>query len=137
MTRPASSEENPAGYQGFGENFLGLVGSFSGYVHARLKLLQIESKEALVHVVVIVALLAAAVCLVVLGYIFLAVALAVLVQIWTGANWAWVLFGFAAAHLVLAVIAVLVARARFSRRIFGETIDQLQRDREWLSRDGN
>lgn len=134
MAAPGNPEQNPAGYHGFAENLLGLLGSASGYLHARLKLLQLESKEVLVHVLVMAFLLGAAVALVFLGYIFLIGALVMLVYAWTGIDWPWVLLAFGGGHLILAFALVLAARARFTRKMFEETLHQLRRDKEWLSK---
>ena len=61
---------NPAGHAGLLHNLVSLLNSLAGFLESRIALLAKESKTALVHVLVLVACLAAAAFLAVFGYIF-------------------------------------------------------------------
>jgi hypothetical protein len=67
-----------------------------------------------------------------LGYIFLVVSavfgIAHLVQI----SWIWIALIAAVAHFLLAIGAVIIARAKMIRAPYPELSAELKKDREWL-----
>ena len=123
---------NPAGHAGLLHNLVSLLNSLAGFLESRIALFAKESKTALVHVLVLVACLAAAAFLAVFGYIFLvASAIAGLAHAF---HTSWVKIALAAAglHFLLALICVLIARSRMNKSMFEMTAVELKKDREWL-----
>lgn len=123
---------NPAGHAGLLHNLVSLLNSLAGFLESRIALFAKESKTALVHVLVLVACLAAAAFLAVFGYIFLVasaiVGLAHAFQI----SWIKIALGAAGLHFLLALICVLIARSRMNKSMFEMTAVELKKDREWL-----
>ena len=123
---------NPAGHAGLLHNLVSLLNSLAGFLESRIALFTKESKTALVHVLVLVACLAAAAFLAVFGYIFLVasaiVGLAHAFQI----SWVKIALVAAGLHFLLALICVLIARSRMNKSMFEMTAVELKKDREWL-----
>ena len=123
---------NPAGHAGLLHNLVSLLNSLAGFLESRVALLAKESKTALVHVLVLVACLAAAAFLAVFGYIFLVASgiagLAYAFQI----SWVKIALVAAGLHFLLALICVLIARSRMNKSMFEMTAVELKKDREWL-----
>ena len=107
--------------------------SWLDYLKARLQLFGLESKEALLQYLKIIALLAAAAVLVLFAYILLLIGiiflLAALLKIW----WVWVALVVCAAHLGGAFACLMSARTLVARPVFGTTISEFKRDQEWLT----
>lgn len=123
---------NPAGHAGLLHNLVSLLSSVVGFLESRLALFARESKTALVHVLVLVACLAAAAFLAVLGYIFVvASAIAALSQA-LHMSWIKVTLLAAGLHFVLAFVCVMIARSRMHKSMFEMTGVELKKDREWL-----
>jgi uncharacterized membrane protein YqjE len=123
---------NPAGHAGLLHNLVSLLNSLAGFLESRIALFAKESKTALVHVLVLVACLAAAAFLAVFGYIFLiASAIAGLAHAF---HISWVKIALVAAglHFLLALICVLIARSRMHKSMFEMTAVELKKDRQWL-----
>ena len=132
MARETMRFRNPAGHAGLLHNLVSLLNSLAGFLESRIALFAKESKTALVHVLVLVACLAAAAFLAVFGYIFLvASAIAGLAHAF---HISWVKIALAAAglHFLLALICVLIARSRMNKSMFEMTGVELKKDREWL-----
>jgi uncharacterized membrane protein YqjE len=123
---------NPAGHAGLLHNLVSLLNSLAGFLESRLALFAAESKTALIHVLVLVACLAAAAFLAVFGYLFLvASAIAGLAQAFH-ISWIKITLGTAGLHFVLAFICVMIARSRMHKSMFEMTGAELKKDREWL-----
>lgn len=123
---------NPAGHAGLMENLLSLLGSLAGYFETRLQLFGRESKAALVHLVVILACLLAALGLLAFGYVFLVVSVIVGIAHLTGVSWVWIALLAALAHFALAAVCVVIALARVKEPMLRDSVTELKRDREWL-----
>jgi uncharacterized membrane protein YqjE len=123
---------NPAGHAGLLNNLVSLLNSVAGFLEARIALVGKESKTALVHVLVLVACLAAAAFLAVFGYIFLVAS--AIVGLAHALHISWVKMALLAAglHFVLAFVLVMVARSRMNKPMFEMTGVELKKDREWL-----
>lgn len=111
-----------------------LLRALALYAEARGRLLQIEAQEAgskFTSTLVLAAVLS--------GCVLCGWMLAMPAIIWLIAqsqNWPWhfVALGAAAAHLFMGFIFLLMLLLRLRRlRVFEETFNQFQRDREWLS----
>ena len=123
---------NPAGHAGLLHNLVSLLNSLVGFLESRLALFAAESKTALVHVLVLVACLAAAGFLAVFGYLFLvASAIAGLAHAFH-VSWVKITLVTALLHFVLAFICVMIARSRMHKSMFEMTGTELKKDREWL-----
>jgi uncharacterized membrane protein YqjE len=125
---------NPAGHAGLLNNLVSLLNSVAGFLEARIALFGKESKTALVHVLVLVACLAAAAFLAVFGYIFLVAS--AIVGLAHALHVSWVKMALLAAglHFVLAFVLVMVARSRMNKPMFEMTGVELKKDREWLKK---
>jgi uncharacterized membrane protein YqjE len=123
---------NPAGHAGLLHNLLALVNDLAGFLESRIGLFAKESKTALVHVIVLAACLVGAIVLALFGYVFLlASAIAGLAQ-GLEISWIWISLAAAVLHFVLALVCVLIARARMKKAMFEATAAELKKDREWL-----
>lgn len=123
---------NPAGHAGLLHNLLALVNDLAGFLESRIGLFAKESKTALVHVIVLLGCLVGAAVLVLFGYVFLiASAIAGLAQ-GLQISWIWISLAAAGLHFILAVVCVLIARARMKKSMFEATAAELKKDREWL-----
>jgi uncharacterized membrane protein YqjE len=125
---------NPAGHAGLLNNLVSLLNSVAGFLEARIALFGKESKTALVHVLVLMACLAAAAFLAVFGYIFLVAS--AIVGLAHALHISWVKMALMAAglHFVLAFVLVMVARSRMNKPMFEMTGVELKKDREWLKK---
>lgn len=123
---------NPAGHAGLLHNLLALVNDLAGFLESRIGLFAKESKTALVHVIVLLACLVGAAVLALFGYVFLiASAIAGLAQ-GLEISWIWISLAAAGLHFILALVCVLIARARMKKAMFEATAAELKKDREWL-----
>jgi uncharacterized membrane protein YqjE len=123
---------NPAGHAGLLHNLVSLLNSLTGFLESRLALFAAESKTALVHVLVLVACLAAAAFLGLFGYLFLvASAIAGLAHAFH-VSWVKIALGMAVLHFLLAFICVMIARSKMHKSMFEMTGSELKKDREWL-----
>lgn len=123
---------NPAGHAGLLHNLLALVNDLAGFLESRIGLFAKESKTALVHVIVLLGCLVGAAVLVLFGYVFLiASAIAGLAQ-GLQISWIWISLAAAGLHFILAVVCLLIARARMKKSMFEATAAELKKDREWL-----
>ena len=123
---------NPAGHAGLLHNLVSLLNSLAGFLESRIALFAKESKTALVHVLILVACLAAAAFLAVFGYIFLvASAIAGLAHAFH-ISWVKIALATAGLHFLLALICVLIARSRMNKSMFEMTAVELKKDRAWL-----
>ena len=123
---------NPAGHAGLLHNLVSLLNSLTGFVESRLALFAAESKTALLHVLVLLACLAAAAFLGLFGYLFLlASIIAGLAQAFH-ISWIKITLVAALLHFVLAFVCVMIARSRMHKSMFEITGSELKKDREWL-----
>lgn len=132
MDAPRSSAPEPAPRPS--ASIRDLTGTVVRYVEARLRLLQIEGREAggRLVLVLILALLA---CGALAGaWLLAAPAAVVLVAQRSGWPWTHVALAAAAAHLLIAWLLLLLLRSRIARlQLFEESRNQLIKDREWLA----
>jgi uncharacterized membrane protein YqjE len=133
MAVPTRPGDPFSGDEGFINNLRVLAASVVAYLAARLQLAGIESKEAAVHGLKIVALLAAGVFGFVFGYIFFCIAVVFLASYFLAINWMWILLAAGLLHFAGAAVALLIARAKFSRPLFEATIAEFKKDQTWLN----
>jgi uncharacterized membrane protein YbhN (UPF0104 family) len=121
-----------AGHGGLIGILLSLVTDFAALAESRLSLFVRESKTALVQIIALVACLLAAVLFVALGYIFLVVSAIFGVAQLAEISWIWIALIAAFVHFLLALAAVLLARAKMLKAPYPELATELKKDREWL-----
>lgn len=114
-----------------------LFGSGAAYLRARLQLAGLESKEAFVHYLTIVAFIVGALLLVLFGYIFLGFGIAFALGRLLHVPWLWVLLGIGLLHVIGAVTLVLLARSKIAMPMFRSTIGELKKDQECLTTKSN
>jgi uncharacterized membrane protein YqjE len=131
---PASStEEARAATGGLFAHLSALLAAKLAYLKARLELAGIESKEAAVHLAIILGLAIGGLVLVIFGYFFFVIALVFLIGLAFGGDaWAWVLGGAALLHFIGAGLLLFIARLRLGTPLFPLTLEELKKDQEWL-----
>ena len=132
MARVGARVYNPAGHAGLIDNAIGLISALFAYVETRAALLAVESKALLLQLVAIVAFAVAALIAVVFGYVFILASLIVGIAHRTGVSWTWIALGVGLLHIGLAVVCVLLAKAKLTGRLYPETRAELKRDQQWL-----
>ena len=132
MARAGARVHNPAGHAGLIDNAIGLISALFAYVETRAALLAVESKAMLLQLVAVVAFALAALIAVVFGYIFILASLIAGIAHRTGVSWTWITLGVGLLHVVLAVVCVLLAKAKLTGRLYPETRAELKRDQQWL-----
>jgi uncharacterized membrane protein YqjE len=110
-----------------------LFGSVADYLRARLQLVGLESKEAFVHYLKIVAFLVGAMLLILFGYLFLGFGIAFAIGRLLHVQWLWVLLGIGLFHVLGAVVLVLLARTKIAVPMFRSTIGEFKKDQECLT----
>ena len=129
---------SPSGSTGRASSLLDHVSEFfaSGleYIQARLALAGLEAKEALLHFAIILGLLVASIGVILFGYLFLCIALTVLIAAALGISPGWVILGLAILHFVVAGSAVGFAILKLKTSVFTETLSELKKDQQWLNR---
>src|SRR2546421_2762034 len=112
---------NPAGHAGLLHNLVSLLNSLAGFLESRIALVAAESKTALIHVLVLVACLAAAAFLGLFGYLFLvASAIAGLAHAFQ-VSWIKITLGTAVVDFLVAFYFCMIARSRMPKSMFGMT----------------
>lgn len=131
-SRTASPEENGPAHGVF-DRFARLAAHGVNYLQARLALAGLESREAFLHGLQLAAWLLAGCFVAILGYVLLLLSVAFLVAAWTGWSWALILLIFAVAHFALCAMCLVTARELFKQPVFTTTLNELQKDRQWLN----
>src|SRR5205814_4324857 len=92
----------------------------------------VESKALLLQVAALVAFALRALIAVVFGYIFILGRLIVSIAHLSGISWTWIALDAGLLHIALAVVCVLLAKARLTGRLYPETRAELKKDQQWL-----
>ena len=108
------------------------IASFLRYLELRLRLLLLESKEAGWHLLVVGILVTSVLVLFAGCLVMLAVFLLYLVVLLTHWAWGWAALLCAGILLAGSITAAIILRFRITRRLFPMTLEELQKDREWL-----
>jgi uncharacterized membrane protein YqjE len=132
MARASARVRNPSGRAGLIDNAIGLISALFAYVETRAALLAVESKVLLLQLAAVVAFALGALIAVVFGYIFILGSLIVGIAHLSGISWTWIALGAGVAHIALAVVCVLLAKAKLTGRLYGETRAELKKDQQWL-----
>ena len=132
MISESPRSRNPAGRAGLLENLLALLTALAEFFESRFALLAEESKAAAVQVLILVGCLIFALLLSAVGYVFLVTGVIVGLAHLAGISWPWIALAAAALHFIIALALVLIARSRITKPLFGATLAELKKDREWL-----
>ena len=132
MAEEPARSRNPAGRAGLFGNLLALTSALVAFLESRAALIARDSKVALVHVGVLVALFVGAIVLCGFGYVFLIVSAIFGLARLTGISWIWLALITAGVHFAAAAAAAIIAGARLRRPLFRATATELKKDREWL-----
>ena len=108
------------------------VASFLRYLELRLQLLGLESKEAGLHLLVLGLLLTSTLALFAGFLIMFGVFLLYLVTILFHWDWGWSALLCAGILLATSIVTAIILRYRIVRPLFPVTLEELQKDREWL-----
>jgi len=115
MARASARVRNPSGHAGLIDNAIGLISALFAYVETRAALLAVESKALLLQLAAVV-----------LGSLIVGIAHL------SGISWTWIALGAGLVHIALAVVCVLLAKARLTGRLYPETRAELKKDQQWL-----
>ena len=132
MARAGARVHNPAGHAGLIDNAIGLISALFAYVETRAALLAVESKAMLLQLAAVIAFALGALIAVVFGYVFVLASLIAGIAYRTGVSWTWIALGAGLLHIVLALVCVLLAKAKLTGRLYPETRAELKRDQQWL-----
>jgi uncharacterized membrane protein YqjE len=127
--------DTPAGAHSGGllDHLRELLAAGLEYLQARLALVGIEAKEALLHFALIIGLFVAAVTVILFGYLFLCIALTLIIAQLLGISPGWVILALALIHFVVAAGSVFFAVVRLKTAVFAATLAELKKDQQWLS----
>ena len=132
MARGSARVRNPSGHAGLVDNAIGLISALFAYVETRAALLAVESKVLLLQLAAVVAFALGALIAIVFGYIFILGSLIVGIAHLSGISWTWIALGAGLVHIALAVVCVLLAKAKLTGRLYPETRAELKKDQQWL-----
>jgi uncharacterized membrane protein YqjE len=132
MISESSRSRNPAGHAGLLQNLVALASALAEFFESRFVLLARESKAAALQVLILVSCLILAVLLCALGYVFLITGAVAGLAHLVGISWPWIALAAAALHFIIALLLLLIARSRITKPLFGATLAELKKDREWL-----
>ena len=132
MARVSAGVRNPSGHPGLIDSAIGLISALFAYVETRTALLAVESKALLLQLAAVVAFALGALITVVFGYIFILGSLIIGIAHLSGISWTWIALGAGLLHIALAVVCVLLAKARLTGRLYPETRAELKKDQQWL-----
>lgn len=130
MAAPVNPPPDEAGLIEHGR---ALLAAAMAYLPARLALLGLETKEALVHFGIILGLAVFALCVVVFGYLFLCFGLMMWLTRLLEIHLEWVVLGFAVIHFAVAIGCLLFAKTRLSAAMFRATLAEFKKDQQWLN----
>ena len=112
----------------------GLTQTLAAYVAARLRLAEIESREAAAHLLVVLVLAGLTGGLLLTAWLIAMPALVWVAAQQVGWEWYRMAFAFAALHMLAALIGLATLRSRLRRlRLFEETLKQFEKDRACLA----
>ena len=136
---PAPTTDDPPRAGGLFAHLSTLVAANLAYLKARLELAGLESREAAIHLAIVLGLAIGGLVLAVFGYFFFVLAIVFLIALAFGGGSAWiyVLLGATLVHFVGAAVLVLIARGQLGVPLFPLTLEELKKDQEWLKKNAN
>ncbi len=105
------------------------------YLTARLTLFSLEAKDAGANVGIALALIGGGLIVALIGYVLVVMTIVFGIAAAVGGRYVWifVMGGAALVHLLLAAAFVSRARRRLRGAAFHTTLEELRKDREWLT----
>jgi uncharacterized membrane protein YqjE len=111
-----------------------LAGTLTLYAEARLRLVQIESKEAGARLVSLLFIAAIGLGLTALGWLIAVPAIIWLISEKLAQPWYLVALVTAVLHLAIGFILLLTLKIKLGRlRLFEDSLNEFQKDRAWLA----
>ena len=101
------------------------------YSSARMRLARLESKEAGIHAIKVLVLIAATIGTALFAWFFLCFFAVAWMAVRFG-DWSWAALVMAGAHVVLLLILSAVLKKMSATPLFPLTTEELKKDREWL-----
>ncbi len=123
----------PASKQSTSDSVRNWVASFLSYLELRLRLLGLESKEAGLHLLVLVLFFVGAVVFFAGFLVLLLVFFLYLLTLIFHWEWGWSALACAGVSLLAAIAAGVILRFRIVKPLFPTTFAEIKRDREWLT----
>lgn len=123
---------NPAGHAGLVNNLVSLANSLAAFFETRIGLFARESKTAILHLLLLAAAVVGALVFVASGYVFLIVSAIFGIAHAMGVSWVWIALAAAIFHFVLAAACGFFARTQLAKPMFGASMAELKKDRQWL-----
>ena len=121
----ADARETPEGAL---PELLRFAGSFGRHVQGLIQLASLETKEAAMVGLRLLALVVASVVFAVFGYVLILFFIAFLLAMVFGVSWLWISLGLAMLHFVAVAVCALVAMKHLRSPIFKATAAELKRD---------
>jgi uncharacterized membrane protein YqjE len=128
---PPSADERET-RQGALPELVRFAGTFGRHVQGLVQLASLETKEAAMVGLRLLALVIASVVFAVFGYVLLLFFVAFLLAIVFGVSWIWIFLSLAVLHFVAIGICALIAMKYLRSPIFKATTAELKRDFEAL-----
>jgi uncharacterized membrane protein YqjE len=101
------------------------------YSSARMRLARLESKEAAVHSIKLLLVIAGTIGVAMFAWFFLCFGVVAWLAVRFG-DWTWAALAVAGAHVVLLFILSAVLKKMSATPLFPLTTEELKKDREWL-----
>jgi uncharacterized membrane protein YqjE len=114
------------------DSFKNWVATFIRYLELRLQLVGLEAKEAGLHLLILGLLVTGILTLFAGFLVMFAVFLLYLIVTLLHWDWGWGALLCAGILLTGSIVAGIILRYRIVRPMFRMTLDELQKDREWL-----
>ncbi len=123
---------NPAGHAGLLNNLVSLANTLAGFFETRASLFALESKTALIHLLLLAGAVVGALVLLASGYVFLIVSVIFAIAHAAGVSWVWIALAAAVLHFLLAGGCAFIAIQQLKKPMFAASVAELKKDREWL-----
>jgi uncharacterized membrane protein YqjE len=137
MTAPIDPGPPPAPPKGIAAEAMRLFGSVAQHLQSLAALAGIEGREAVALYVKLGIVLGIALFFAAFGYIFVLLFVAFAIAEYLHGEWIWITLGFAAAHLLGALVAVLYVKRNYSTPVFRGTAEEIRKDVAVLRNAGN
>ncbi len=108
--------------------------SFLRYLELKLQLLGIESKEAGMHLLVLLVLCAVILVSVIGCLVMLVVFVLYLITLLFHWDWGWSALLCAVILLIIGAVSAFILRSKINHPIYPVTFAELKKDREWLTK---
>lgn len=132
MNPPPPEEEHGGGIIQAARNFARVC---SRYFSVRAQLIRIEGKEAGVHTLKLLVLIATIIALSAFAWLFLCLGLAsYLASLFTHHGWLWASMIVAGAHVIIVILLSIAFKQSAATPLFPLTTEELKKDQEWLNR---